>query len=57
MSFCGLADLKYPDAQAMGFPFDRDIPSTDNFYHSNMMLEEITVKFEDVVKERFSNEV
>lgn len=52
ISFCGLRDLKYPDARAMGYPFDRVIPSVNNFLTSNMKIQQITVRFEDVVEAR-----
>jgi hypothetical protein len=56
VSFCGLRDLKYPDARAMGFPFDRiprvGVNSLNDFLTPNMSLQQITVRFSDLIKAR-----
>ncbi|XP_011494200.1 PREDICTED: phenoloxidase 2-like [Ceratosolen solmsi marchali] len=58
VSFCGLRDLKYPDTQSMGFPFDRvarvGVNSLHDFLTPNMNLQQITVRFNDVIKPRLS---
>ncbi|XP_043275478.1 phenoloxidase 1-like [Venturia canescens] len=50
-TFCGLRDRKYPDARAMGYPFDRKPPTNIDtlaaFLKPNMALTDITVKFTD----------
>ncbi|XP_023245051.1 phenoloxidase subunit 1-like [Copidosoma floridanum] len=53
-SFCGLRDRKYPDAQSMGFPFDRWAAANkmDDFRTPNMMTQQITVRYSDTVKPR-----
>ncbi|OXU22253.1 hypothetical protein TSAR_002571 [Trichomalopsis sarcophagae] len=56
VSFCGLRDLKYPDARAMGYPFDRvarqGVTSLANFITPNMRVQQITVRFSDTIKPR-----
>lgn len=55
VSYCGLRDRKYPDAQSMGFPFDRPISSGINdinqFLTGNMAVVDVTIKYTDEVKE------
>ena len=56
VSFCGLRDLKYPDARSMGFPFDRVAPQTvttmNDFLTPNMRLQQVTVRFSQSIKAR-----
>ncbi|KAK0083003.1 hypothetical protein PV326_006914 [Microctonus aethiopoides] len=55
-SYCGLRDRKYPDARAMGYPFDRrprtGADSLRQFLTANMAVTEINVKFNDAVVRR-----
>ncbi|KAL7300486.1 hypothetical protein TKK_0006488 [Trichogramma kaykai] len=59
VSFCGLRDLKYPDARAMGYPFDRvarqGVVNLSDFLVPNMQTQQITVRFSGAVKSRQSN--
>ncbi|OXU22254.1 hypothetical protein TSAR_002572 [Trichomalopsis sarcophagae] len=56
VSFCGLRDLKYPDLRPMNFPFDRlgrtGVGSLNDFLTPNMKVQQITVRFSDIVKPR-----
>ncbi|XP_031783456.1 phenoloxidase 1 [Nasonia vitripennis] len=56
VSFCGLKDLKYPDARSMGYPFDRvaraGVTSMSDFLTPNMRVQQITVRFTDTIKAR-----
>ncbi|KAL0818190.1 hypothetical protein ABMA28_008700 [Loxostege sticticalis] len=48
-SFCGLRDSLYPDARAMGFPFDRPSNTATNiedFIQPNMFLQDITIRLQ-----------
>ena len=60
VSFCGLRDLKYPDARSMGYPFDRiarsGVGSMNDFLTPNMKLQHITLRFSDTIKLRQSAE-
>ncbi|XP_060806548.1 phenoloxidase subunit 2 [Amyelois transitella] len=52
-SFCGLRDRKYPDARAMGFPFDRPSRTATNiedFILPNMALTDITIRLNNVTE-------
>ncbi|KOX79495.1 Phenoloxidase subunit 1 [Melipona quadrifasciata] len=53
VSYCGLRDRKYPDARAMGYPFDRQpragVENLAQFLTGNMAVTEITVRFSDTV--------
>lgn len=40
VSYCGIRDKKYPDARAMGFPFDRTIANNSGSLDDFMMKEE-----------------
>ena len=52
-SYCGLRDRKYPDARAMGYPFDRQpragVENLAQFLTGNMAITEITVRFSDTI--------
>lgn len=52
-SYCGLRDSKYPDKQAMGFPFDRlpraNVQTTQQFLTPNMKLQDMVIRFTDRV--------
>ncbi|KAJ8679322.1 hypothetical protein QAD02_015109 [Eretmocerus hayati] len=56
ISYCGLKDRKYPDARSMGFPFDRsahhNVRVLSDFLTPNMRVQQVNVKFHDVVTER-----
>ena len=56
VSFCGLKNQKYPDARAMGYPFDRSalpsVRSLDDFLTPNMNSQDIKIFFTDTLKER-----
>ncbi|XP_058804269.1 uncharacterized protein LOC131671673 [Phymastichus coffea] len=58
VSFCGLRDRRYPDARAMGFPFDRiarrGVNTMQTFLTPNMRLQQVTVRFSNVIKPRQS---
>ncbi|XP_013776190.1 hemocyanin AA6 chain-like, partial [Limulus polyphemus] len=49
VSYCGAKDHKYPDRQAMGFPFDRTIThhTLSDFLTTNMSATEVTIKFKN----------
>ncbi|XP_053617529.1 phenoloxidase subunit 2 [Plodia interpunctella] len=52
-SFCGLRDKKYPDARAMGFPFDRPsrtVTNIEDFILPNMALTDITIRLNNVTE-------
>ncbi|KAL0818173.1 hypothetical protein ABMA28_008687 [Loxostege sticticalis] len=52
-SFCGLRDRLYPDARAMGFPFDRPSNTANNiedFIQPNMFLRDVTIRFANVTE-------
>ncbi|XP_043275465.1 phenoloxidase 2-like [Venturia canescens] len=55
-AYCGLRDRKYPDARAMGFPFDRKphdgIETLSDFARPNMSVTNVKVKFTDTVVPR-----
>ncbi|XP_015123559.1 phenoloxidase 1 [Diachasma alloeum] len=55
-SYCGIRDRKYPDARAMGYPFDRrpraGVESLQQFLTPNMAVIEISVRFTDSVLPR-----
>ncbi|XP_022120686.2 phenoloxidase subunit 1 isoform X1 [Pieris rapae] len=53
-SYCGLRDRKYPDKQAMGYPFDRPIPVSrlNDFLTPNMNVRDCTIRFKDAVRQR-----
>ncbi|KAJ8679161.1 hypothetical protein QAD02_014948 [Eretmocerus hayati] len=61
VSFCGLRDRKYPDTRAMGFPFDRmgrqGVKTLSEFLTPNMKLQQVTVRFNDVIKPRQRKDV
>lgn len=50
-SYCGIQDKKYPDKQAMGFPFDRvarkGVSSLSSFLTPNMRVLPVTITFTD----------
>ncbi|XP_012266497.2 phenoloxidase 1 [Athalia rosae] len=52
-SYCGIKDSKYPDARAMGYPFDRRIPDGVEtlalFRTSNMFVTKVDIRFIDTV--------
>lgn len=58
--FCGVRDQKYPDARAMGYPFDR--PATGNVVefadflkdHENMLATSITIRHIDKILKHVS---
>ncbi|KAJ8679159.1 hypothetical protein QAD02_014946 [Eretmocerus hayati] len=56
ISFCGLRDRKYPDARAMGFPFDRTaragVKSLSEFLTPNMKVQQVNIRFSNVIKPR-----
>ena len=55
MIFCGLRDRKYPDARAMGYPFDRAgdfaVSSFEDFVRdrNNMLSREILIQHTDEI--------
>ncbi|XP_016922311.1 phenoloxidase 1 [Apis cerana] len=55
-SYCGLRDRKYPDARAMGYPFDRQpragVETLAQFLTGNMAVTEVTVRFTDTIVPR-----
>lgn len=50
-SYCGVQDRKYPDKQAMGYPFDRmgraGVDTLSKFLTPNMKVTEVIVTFTD----------
>ncbi|XP_076290226.1 phenoloxidase 1-like [Lasioglossum baleicum] len=54
VSYCGLRDKKYPDARAMGYPFDRlpreNVQQLSDFLTKNMNTKPVVIKFEDEIK-------
>lgn len=55
VSFCGLRDRKYPDAQSMGFPFDRSTPEVfdiHQFLTTNMVAVDVEITFSDTIQPR-----
>ncbi|CAK1552411.1 unnamed protein product [Leptosia nina] len=52
-SYCGLRDRKYPDKEAMGYPFDRPIPvsSLNDFLTPNMNVSDFVIRFKDQVRQ------
>nr|WGN96288.1 setae polypeptide [Ochrogaster lunifer] len=54
-SYCGIRDRRYPDRQAMGYPFDRPAPTAtvlSDFLKPNMATRACTIRFQDVVRPR-----
>lgn len=55
-SYCGLRDRKYPDARAMGYPFDRQpragVETLAQFLTGNMAVTEVTIRFTDTIVPR-----
>ncbi|KAF7994702.1 hypothetical protein HCN44_004174 [Aphidius gifuensis] len=53
VSYCGLRDRKYPDAQSMGFPFDRPPPrgvlQIGQFLTPNMAAIDVVIRFTNTV--------
>ncbi|XP_067015254.2 phenoloxidase 1 [Anabrus simplex] len=47
MSYCGVRNKKYPDARAMGFPFDRnareDVTTLEEFMTPNMKVTDVKI--------------
>ncbi|XP_031828652.2 phenoloxidase subunit A3 [Nomia melanderi] len=52
-SYCGVRDRKYPDARAMGYPFDRrprsGVETLAQFLTGNMAITEVNIRFTDNV--------
>lgn len=48
-SYCGIRNAKYPDAKAMGYPFDRiprdGVITIQNFLTPNMALRDVNIRF------------
>ena len=44
LGYCGVLDGKIPDGKPMGFPFDRRIPSEEQFYTPNMKVVDLVIK-------------
>ncbi|XP_030032401.1 phenoloxidase subunit 1 isoform X2 [Manduca sexta] len=55
-SYCGIRDRKYPDKQAMGYPFDRkmanDAATLSDFLRPNMAVRDCSIQFSDTTVER-----
>lgn len=53
VSYCGLRDRKYPDAQSMGFPFDRPpqrgVLTIGQFLTPNMAAIDVVIRFTNTV--------
>ncbi|XP_050442444.1 phenoloxidase 2-like [Adelges cooleyi] len=52
-SYCGVRNARYPDARAMGYPFDRPprdgVVTLQQFLTPNMTVQDVTIRFTDRV--------
>lgn len=50
-SYCGTLNARYPDARAMGYPFDRTprdgVVTLQQFVTSNMLVKDMNIRFEN----------
>ncbi|PSN36663.1 Hemocyanin B chain [Blattella germanica] len=44
LGYCGVLDGKIPDGKPMGFPFDRRIPSEEQFFTPNIKVVDLVIK-------------